>query len=67
VELTAVHELTESTKRVIDAAAFIMFGVAASLTLANIALVVSIAAGLFSIAWHISRFWDRHRGRAVSE
>ncbi|MGE5563112.1 MAG: hypothetical protein ACM3ZV_07350 [Bacillota bacterium] len=62
-----MHEISESTKRVIDAIALVLMGVAGSLTLANIALVVSIIGGLLSIAWHVVRFYDRHRGRVVAE
>jgi hypothetical protein len=57
-----MHELSESTKRLIDAASAAAVAAAsgtAALTLSDWALLVTILAGLLSAAWQLMRFYDR--------
>lgn len=54
----SVHDLSEPTKRVLDWAAGA--GALAAITLSQVALYVSIAAGIMSFAWMCQRFYDRH-------
>jgi hypothetical protein len=65
-----MHELSEQTKRVIDLGAFTITGLAGAAqaaTLSNVALVVTIGAGLLSAAWTAMRFYDRIRyGRGAA-
>lgn len=60
----SMHELSESTKRLIDAASAAALGAAASagaLTLSDWALLVTIFAGLLSAGWQLMRFYDRFK------
>jgi hypothetical protein len=65
-----MHELSEQTKRLIDFAAFGLTGVAGAvqaISLSDVALVVTIIAGLLSAAWTAVRFYDRLRyGRGAA-
>jgi len=57
-----MHELSEQTKRFIDLGAFGLTGLAGAaqaITLSDVALVVTILAGLLSAAWTVMRFYDR--------
>jgi hypothetical protein len=57
-----MHELSEQTKRVIDAGSSMTLAAAAgvgALTLSDWALLVTIFAGLLSAAWQLMRFYDR--------
>ena len=57
------HDLNEHTKRVLDFAGAL--SAVAAISLSQVALLVSIVAGLLSIAWYAVRLWDRFRtGRA---
>jgi hypothetical protein len=59
-----MHELSESTKRLIDSGSLLAAaaaGATRALTLADWALVVTIAAGVLSIAWQAMRFYDRFK------
>lgn len=64
-----MHELSEQTKRLIDAGSAAAIAAAAgvgAMTLSDWALVVTIIAGLLSVAWQIMRFYDRFKyGRLV--
>lgn len=53
-----LHELNEPTKRFLDATA--LGGAVLSITLSQVALIVSIIAGILSAAWMCQRFYDRH-------
>jgi hypothetical protein len=53
-----LHDLSEPTKRFLDATA--LAGAVLSVTLSQVALIVSIIAGLLSAAWMCQRFYDRH-------
>ena len=53
-----LHDLSEQTKGFFDRAAIL--GAVASISLSQVALYVSIAAGLLSAAWVVQRFYDRH-------
>lgn len=55
----SLHDIGEPTKRALDVASFMLAGVA--ITLSQVALIVSIGAGLLSAAWVIQRFVDRYR------
>jgi hypothetical protein len=62
-----MHELNESTKRLIDAGSAAALAGAAgvgALTLSDWALLVTIFAGLLSSAWQIMRFYDRWKSGA---
>jgi hypothetical protein len=65
-----MHELSEQTKRLIDLCAFGLTGFAGAVqavSLSDVALVVTIAAGLLSAAWTAMRFYDRIRyGRGAA-
>jgi ABC-type transport system involved in cytochrome c biogenesis permease subunit len=52
-----LHELSEPTKRVLDMTA--AAGAVTAVTLSQAALMVSILAGLLSIAWYSIRIFDR--------
>ena len=57
-----MHDLSESTKRLLDAgslATAAAAGAAQAITLSDVALVVTILAGLLSAAWTAMRFYDR--------
>ena len=54
----SIHDLGEPTKRFLDWAA--AAGAVTAITLSQVALYVSIAAGLMSFAWMCQRFYDRH-------
>jgi hypothetical protein len=54
----SVHDLSEPTKRFLDWAA--AAGAVTAITLSQVALMVSIIAGLLSAAWMCQRFYDRH-------
>jgi hypothetical protein len=56
--MSFLHDLSEPTKRLLDATA--IAGAVASITLSQVALIVSIGAGLMSFAWFCQRFYDRH-------
>ena len=57
------HDLNEHTKRVLDFAGAL--SAVAAISLSQVALLVSIVAGLLSIAWYGIRIYDRFRtGRA---
>jgi hypothetical protein len=59
-----MHELSEHTKRIIDAGSAAVVAAAAgtsALTLADWALIVTIFAGLLSASWQIMRFYDRFK------
>jgi hypothetical protein len=53
-----LHELSEPTKRFFDATA--LAGAVAAISLSQVAIIVSIVAGLLSAAWMVQRFYDRH-------
>ena len=53
-----LHDLSESTKRFLDITA--VGGAVAAITLSQVALIVSIVAGILSAAWMCQRFYDRH-------
>jgi hypothetical protein len=53
-----LHDLSEPTKRFLDATA--LAGAVLSVTLSQVALIVSIIAGILSAAWMCQRFYDRH-------
>lgn len=55
-----IHDLSESSKRLIDLIAWVFAGVAA-LSLAQTALIVTIAAGLASFILAAVRIYDRFR------
>lgn len=55
----SLHDLNEGTKRVLD-----ILGAAsavAAISLSQVALLVSIVAGLLSITWYGVRLFDRFR------
>ena len=54
----SIHDLSEPAKRFLDWTA--IGGAVAAITLSQVALYVSIAAGLMSFAWMCQRFYDRH-------
>jgi hypothetical protein len=57
------HDLNEHTKRVLDFAGAL--SAVAAISLSQIALMVSIVAGLLSILWYAVRLYDRFKhGRA---
>jgi hypothetical protein len=59
-----MHELSEQTKRLIDFAAFGLTGLAGAvqaISLSDVALVVTIIAGVLSSAWTGVRLYDRAR------
>jgi hypothetical protein len=64
-----MHELSESTKRLLDYGSLALTGLAGAtraVTLSEAALIVTIAAGLLSAAWQLVRFYDRIKyGRAA--
>jgi hypothetical protein len=62
-----IHDLSESTKRAIDAAA-VAGALVAGISLAQAALVISILAGLVSIILGAIRIYDRLKfGRATND
>ena len=61
----SLHDLPEATKRALDLAA--AAGAATAITLSQAALVVSIIAGLLSIAWYSIRIVDRLRNGPSSD
>jgi hypothetical protein len=54
-----ISHLSESTKRGVDVAIWATAGVSAGLTLANVAVVLSIIAAVISIAIGLLRLHDR--------
>jgi hypothetical protein len=61
-----VHDLNEHTKRVLDAVGAV--SAAAAISLSQVALLVSIVAGLLSITWYGVRLFDRFKyGRGGGE
>jgi hypothetical protein len=59
-----LHEWNEPTKRAMDFMSIALAGVSggvAAVTLSQIALVVTIIAGLLSILWYAVRLHDRFR------
>ena len=58
----SVHDLSESTKRIIDAVPPLLTAAAAGasrVSLNDVAVIVTIVVGLLSAAWYIVRFHDR--------
>ena len=55
----SLHDLGEPTKRLLDYMA--AASAVTAITLSQVALTVSIIAGLLSAAWMIQRFIDRYR------
>lgn len=55
----SLHALSEPTKRFLDATA--IGGAVAAVSLSQVAILVSIVAGILSAAWIIQRFVDRYR------
>jgi hypothetical protein len=55
-----MHDLSETTKRILDICAGLFFA-AAAVTLNQVAVVVTIAAGVVSIACGTVRLLDRLR------
>ena len=55
----SIHDLSEHTKRAGDWLAAL--SAVTAITLSQVALMVSIVAGLLSAAWMIQRFYDRYR------
>jgi hypothetical protein len=53
-----LHDLSEPTKRFLDVTA--IAGAVTAITLSQVALIVSIIAGILSAAWMCQRFYDRH-------
>jgi hypothetical protein len=60
-----LHELSEPSKRFLDLTA--AAGAVTAITLSQAALVVSIIAGLLSIAWYSIRIFDRLKGGSSSD
>jgi hypothetical protein len=56
--MTFLHDLSEPTKRFLDGTA--VAGAVAAISLSQVALIVSIIAGILSAAWMCQRFYDRH-------
>lgn len=54
-----IHDLSEHSKRIGDAIAAV--SAVTAITLSQVALMVSIVAGLLSAAWMIQRFYDRYK------
>ena len=59
------HDLSEGTKRVLDFAGAL--SAVAAIGLSQVALIVSIIAGLMSIAWYAVRLYDRFRHGEAGE
>lgn len=55
--MTSLHDMGEHTKRALDFAAGI--GAVTAISLSQAAAIISILAGLASIAWVAMRFYDR--------
>ena len=53
-----LHDLSEPWKDFFDRSAII--GAVAAISLSQVALIVSIVAGVLSCAWFCQRFYDRH-------
>ena len=59
-----VHELSDHTKRALDLVGAV--SAVAAISLSQVALMVSIIAGLLSITWYGVRLYDRFRyGRGI--
>jgi hypothetical protein len=57
--VNALHDMSETTKRFLDWTA--AAGAVTAITLSQVALLVSIVAGLLSAAWMCQRFYDRYK------
>jgi hypothetical protein len=61
-----MHELSDSAKRFLDFLTLLFASVAAGMTLERVAAIITIAAGLMSIACGCVRLWEfRDRRRAA--
>lgn len=63
--MTSLHDWSEHTKRALDLAA--AAGAVTAISLSQVALVVSIIAGIMSIAWYGIRIADRLRNGSSSD
>lgn len=59
------HDWSEHTKRMLDLAGAV--GAVAAISLSQVALMVSIVAGLLSILWYGIRIVDRFRSGKASD
>lgn len=60
-----LHDLNEHTKRALDVAGAV--SAVAAISLSQVALMVSIVAGLLSIAWYGIRIFDRLKSGAAND
>lgn len=61
----SVHEWSEQSKRLFDVAGAV--SAVAAISLSQVALMVSIVAGLLSITWYGIRIFDRLKNGASGE
>jgi hypothetical protein len=55
----SVHDLSEHTKKLLDGMAAV--SALTAISLSQVAVAVSIVAGLLSAAWIVQRFYDRYK------
>ncbi len=58
-QTVSVHDLSEHTKRLLDVIGAV--SAVTAISLSQVALAVSIVAGLLSITWYVVRLYDRFK------